>query len=121
VGEGLPHRPGKRTHARHAPADRRRLTDRPGDQRASTPTGAGAHEPNPDDELREELIDSQVLHRGRYLTFRVDRIRRADGTIATRDVCGHPGAVAILALDDDGNVLLVRQWRHPANALLLEI
>ena len=53
------------------------------------------------DELREELIESRVLHRGRYLTFRVDTIRRADGSEATREVCGHPGAVAILALDDD--------------------
>jgi ADP-ribose pyrophosphatase len=100
------------------------LTDRRADEGASKPadtSAPGAPEPNPDDDLREELIDSRVLHRGRYLTFRVDRVRRADGTIATRDVCGHPGAVAVLALDDEGNVLLVRQWRHPANALLLEI
>jgi ADP-ribose pyrophosphatase len=83
--------------------------------------GAGTTEADPDRDLREELIDSRVLHSGRYLTFRIDRIRRADGTVATRDVCGHPGAVAILALDDEENVLLVRQWRHPANTLLLEI
>jgi 8-oxo-dGTP pyrophosphatase MutT (NUDIX family) len=76
---------------------------------------------DPDAELREELLDSQVLHRGRYLTFRVDRVRRADGSIATRDVCGHPGAVAIIALDPDDNVLLVHQWRHPAEGVLLEI
>lgn len=88
-------------------------------------TDAGAsdarHGPDPDEDLREQLIDSRVLHRGRYLTFRVDRVRRADGTIATRDVCGHPGAVAILALDDDERVLLVHQWRHPADGVLLEI
>jgi ADP-ribose pyrophosphatase len=76
---------------------------------------------DPDLELREEPVDSRVLHRGRYLTFRVDRVRRADGSIATRDVCGHPGAVAILALDRDDNVLLVHQWRHPAGGVLLEI
>ena len=76
---------------------------------------------DPDEDLRERLLDSRVLHRGRYLTFRVDRVQRADGTVATRDVCGHPGAVAILALDDSDNVLLVNQWRHPADGLLLEI
>jgi ADP-ribose pyrophosphatase len=76
---------------------------------------------DPDEDLRERLLDSRVLHRGRYLTFRVDRIRRADGSIATRDVCGHPGAVAIIALDPQDNVLLVRQWRHPAEGVLLEI
>jgi ADP-ribose pyrophosphatase len=72
-------------------------------------------------ELREDLIESRVLHRGRYLTFRVDTIRRPDGTVATRDVCGHPGAVAILPLGADGRLLLVRQWRHPADTALLEI
>lgn len=71
--------------------------------------------------LHERLVDSRVLHRGRYLTFRVDRVQRADGSHATRDVCGHPGAVAILALDDEDNILLVRQYRHPAGQVLLEI
>jgi ADP-ribose pyrophosphatase len=88
----------------------------------TTRHGQAADDPaDPDAELREELVDSEVLHKGRYLTFRIDRVRRTDGTIATRDVCGHPGAVAILALDDHGNVLLVRQWRHPADGVLLEI
>lgn len=76
---------------------------------------------DPDAPLRERLLDSRVLHRGRYLTFRVDRVERADGSIATRDVCGHPGAVAILALDNEDNVLMVHQWRHPADGVLLEI
>lgn len=71
--------------------------------------------------LHERLVDSRVLHRGRYLTFRVDRVQRADGSYATRDVCGHPGAVAILAIDDEDNILLVRQYRHPAEQVLLEI
>ena len=74
-----------------------------------------------EDPLGEELLDSQVLHTGRYLTFRIDRVRRADGSEATRDVCGHPGAVAVLAVDQDENILLVRQYRHPAEQVLLEI
>ncbi len=48
-------------------------------------------------------------------------MERADGTRATRDIAGHPGAVAIVALDDDGRVALVRQWRLPADEALLEI
>lgn len=67
------------------------------------------------------MIDSRVLHRGAFLEFRIDTIERADGTRATRDIAGHPGAVAIVALDGDGRVALVRQWRSPADAALLEI
>lgn len=51
----------------------------------------------------------------------MDTVERADGTRATRDIAGHPGAVAIVALDDQGRVALVRQWRLPAGRALLEI
>jgi ADP-ribose pyrophosphatase len=82
-----------------------------------------AHDPRPfgDDPLEEHVVASQVVHRGRYLEFRVDTIARADGTTGTRDVAGHPGAIAVLALDDDGRLLLVRQWRSPAQRAMLEI
>ncbi|MEI7745591.1 MAG: ADP-ribose pyrophosphatase, partial [Chloroflexota bacterium] len=55
-----------------------------------------------DDPLEEHVVASDVIHRGRYLEFRVDTIARADGSTGTRDVVGHPGAIAVLALDDDG-------------------
>jgi ADP-ribose pyrophosphatase len=67
------------------------------------------------------VVDSRVLHRGRYLTFRIDTVERADGTRATREIAGHPGAVGILALDDQDRVLMVRQWRLAAGQVLLEI
>ena len=44
-----------------------------------------------------------------------------DGTAITREVIEHPGAVAILALDDQGRVLLIRQYRHPIRARAWEI
>jgi 8-oxo-dGTP pyrophosphatase MutT (NUDIX family) len=69
----------------------------------------------------ERVVDSRVLHSGRYLTFRVDTIERADGTRATRDIAGHPGAVAILAIDADDHVLMVRQFRLAAGQTLLEV
>ena len=73
------------------------------------------------DDLTETVVASRVVHEGRYLTYRVDTIERADGSRAERDVVGHPGAVAILAVDPDGEVLLVRQFRVPAGRVLLEI
>ena len=67
------------------------------------------------------MIDSRVLHRGKFIEFRIDTVERSDGSRATRDFAGHPGAVAIVALDGDGQVALVRQWRMAAGAALVEI
>jgi len=75
----------------------------------------------PDEDLVERVVDSRVLHRGRYLEFRVDTIERTDGSRSERDIAGHPGAVAIVAIDPDDQILFVRQWRTPAARVLLEI
>ena len=74
-----------------------------------------------DDPLEEQVVEREVIRRGSYLEFRVDTIRRADGSGGTRDVVGHPGAIAVLAVDDDRRLLLIRQWRIPAGRALLEI
>lgn len=71
--------------------------------------------------LDEVVIGSDVLHRGRYLSLRIDTIERADGSRATREIVGHPGAVAIVAIDAEDRVALVRQWRVAAGTALLEI
>ncbi len=73
------------------------------------------------DPLEERVVGSRVVHKGHYLSVRVDTIERIDGTRAERDVVGHPGAVAILALDEADRVLFVRQWRSPAGRAMLEI
>lgn len=81
------------------------------------------HAPRPfgGDPLEEHISASEIVHRGRYMEFRVDSIVRADGTTGRRDVVGHPGAIAVLALDDDDRLLFVRQWRVPADRAMLEI
>jgi ADP-ribose pyrophosphatase len=82
--------------------------------------------PDPDpapehDPLAERVVASEVVHRGKYMVFHVDTIERADGSRGTRDLVAHPGAVAVLAVDDEGRVLMVRQWRVAAGRALLEI
>jgi ADP-ribose pyrophosphatase len=74
-----------------------------------------------DDPLAERVVASEIVHRGRYMEFRVDTVERADGSRRTRDIVGHPGAVAVLAVDAAGRLLMVRQWRVPAAGALLEI
>ena len=76
--------------------------------------------PNPT-ALEERVVDSRILHHGRYLDFRIDTIERADGSRATREIVGHPGAVAVVAIDADDRVLLVRQFRVAVGRTLLEI
>ena len=51
----------------------------------------------------------------------IETIERADGTRSTREIARHPGAVAILAIDPEDRVLLVRQYRVAVGELLLEI
>jgi ADP-ribose pyrophosphatase len=67
------------------------------------------------------LVGSEPLGAAGYLTFRRDTIRFPDGHEAERTIVGHPGAVAIIAIDEDGKWLLVRQYRHAARRELLEI
>jgi ADP-ribose pyrophosphatase len=62
-----------------------------------------------------------VIHRGRTLAFRIDTIERADGSRHQREIVGHPGAVAIVAIDEQDRVLLVRQFRTAVGRTLLEI
>ncbi len=62
-----------------------------------------------------------VLLRSRLIAVRSDKVRMPDNNLAERDVVEHPGAVAVLALDEAGRVLMIRQYRHPISRLLWEI
>ncbi len=67
------------------------------------------------------VIASQRIYDGRVLSLRADDVRMSDGEISRREVLEHPGAVAVVALDDDDNVVLVNQYRHPVRAWLDEL
>ncbi|MGC8634115.1 MAG: NUDIX hydrolase [Candidatus Limnocylindrales bacterium] len=78
--------------------------------------------PTPRDDrwLRETAVGEHVIYRGRYLSFRVVRVRNSAGHEHDRELVDHPGAVAILPVDGN-DILLVRQWRHATGGPLLEI
>jgi ADP-ribose pyrophosphatase len=78
----------------------------------------------PADEPRlspEERISSQPVYQGRVVDLSVDKVRLASGRDAVREVVRHPGAVVILAVDRDDNVLFVQQYRYPTGRVLLEL
>jgi 8-oxo-dGTP pyrophosphatase MutT (NUDIX family) len=67
------------------------------------------------------VAESAELARTRIIAVRSDQVRTPEGDLARRDVVIHPGAVVVLALDDAGRVLMIRQYRHPVRSLLWEL
>jgi ADP-ribose pyrophosphatase len=70
---------------------------------------------------QEPTIDSKVVFEGRILTLRVDTVRLPNGRETTREIAEHSDSVCIVPIDDDGNVVLVRQFRKPVDMDLLEV
>lgn len=66
-------------------------------------------------------MQSQRLYQGRAVALRVDTVKKASGKETTREVVEHSDCVAIVAIDAEDNVLLVRQFRHAVGKDLLEI
>jgi ADP-ribose pyrophosphatase len=71
--------------------------------------------------LSEELVSSRRIYDGRVVSLRLDRVRLPSGRETEREIVEHAGAVGVVALDDQGDVLLVRQFRSALGRMLLEI
>ena len=74
-----------------------------------------------DEDLKETVIGTEEIYRGKIVRLRVDRVRLPDGKEAKREIVGHGGAVCIVPITEDGNVLMIRQFRLAAGGVLLEI
>ena len=70
---------------------------------------------------RWPVTSSAELCGGTLVRLRTDTVRMPEGAEVGRDVLEHPGAVAVVALDRDERVLMIRQYRHPVGRLLWEI
>lgn len=74
-----------------------------------------------DTHLREERIDGEDIYGGIFLNMKRDQVRLPDGNSAFREYLTHPGAVAVVAILEDGRVLLERQYRYPIAKACIEI
>lgn len=74
---------------------------------------AGSHE--------FRTVSTRDVHIGRVVGLRVDEVAMPGGGTALREVVEHLGAVAVVALDDDGQVVLIHQYRHPLGHRLWEL
>ena len=72
-------------------------------------------------ELMEKTLSSERLFQGVILGLRRDTVQLPNGKTAFREVAEHPGGVAVVALTEEGEVMLVRQYRYPIQSLLLEL
>nr|WP_090342772.1 NUDIX hydrolase [Mycolicibacterium malmesburyense]CRL73361.1 NTP pyrophosphohydrolase [Mycolicibacterium malmesburyense] len=68
-----------------------------------------------------ETVSSETLYVGKIFALRADEVRMPGGHTARREVVEHYGAVAVLAMDDDRNIAMVYQYRHPLGRRLWEL
>ena len=72
-------------------------------------------------ELNEKTLASELIFDGRLLKVYRDEVGLTDGGTSVREFVHHPGGVAVVALDGEGNVCLERQFRYPYRKVVTEI
>ena len=71
--------------------------------------------------MKFELLESEVIYKGRAIIFRVDNLRTPDGRTVKYDIVEHHGSVILVPMDENGNIYFVRQYRHAAEQEMLEL
>jgi ADP-ribose pyrophosphatase len=72
-------------------------------------------------DLTEKQLDSQVVYDGGFIEVLKDTVLLPDNSTSTREYITHPGAVAMLALLDNGNLVMERQFRYPLHREFIEL
>lgn len=72
-------------------------------------------------ELFEKKLNSRQIFDGKVVKLYVDDVELANGKKATREIIRHPGAVCVIPIDSDENVIMVKQFRYPFSEALLEV
>ena len=68
-----------------------------------------------------DIHSTKITHNGALSNVRVDEVEMPDGSVAEREIVEHANAVAIVAMEPDGNVILIRHYRHAVRERVLEI
>jgi ADP-ribose pyrophosphatase len=80
---------------------------------------SGANDGGPGD--RGRRLSSRRIYAGKVLSLDVDEVEEPGGVRTTREVVRHAGSVAVLAIQDDGRIVLVRQYRYPVDGFVWEL
>jgi len=76
---------------------------------------------NKEDSLEEKTLSSTYIYQGKIINLRQDKVKLPDGRETVREIVEHPGAVVILALTDKKEIVMIRQFRKPADEVLREL
>lgn len=71
--------------------------------------------------MHETIIKTDRVYNGRLFNLDVSEVRLPDGSTSVREIVRHPGATALIAVDAEGKILLVRQYRVASNRVMSEI
>jgi ADP-ribose pyrophosphatase len=71
--------------------------------------------------MHEKTLKTKWIYKGRIVSLRNETVKVSNGVISNREIVGHPGAVAVIAITKDKKILLIRQFRKSADKVLLEI
>lgn len=74
-----------------------------------------------DDNLFEEKVSSREVFKGNLVELYFDKVRLPNNKIATREKVLHPGAVAVVPVNKNNEIVFVKQYRYPINKVLIEI
>lgn len=72
-------------------------------------------------DLKETRVESVLVYEGNFLSVHKDSVLLPDGAVSSREYISHPGAVAVLALLDNGNLVMERQYRYPLQREFVEL
>jgi ADP-ribose pyrophosphatase len=72
-------------------------------------------------QLTEKFLDTKVVFEGNLLKVFSDKVDLPNGKEASREFIKHPGAVAVVPITQEGNIVLVRQYRYPVGKTMLEV
>jgi ADP-ribose pyrophosphatase len=74
-----------------------------------------------DDNLFEEKVSSREVFKGNLVELYFDKVRLPNNKIATREKVLHPGAVAVVPVNKNNEIVFVKQYRYPIDKVLIEI
>lgn len=69
----------------------------------------------------EKTVSSEKVFQGRIIKVKVDKVAMPDGSVATRELVEHPGGVGVVAITDNDEIIMVRQYRKPLDKVIYEI